>query len=263
MISRSDSVRRLLAGEAVIGTFVGIGSPASVEILARRGFDPVCIDSEHTALGAELIEHMIRAADAGGAAALVRVPGIGPEIGRALDSGALGIVVPRIETAEQARACVELVRYPPQGYRGAGPGRSTGFGKDMGAAIDGSNSSVALIVQVETPLGVKNAHEIAAVEGIDVVFVGPGDLAVSMGVAMGSEQHTAAITEVLAEVARAGTLSGLFSLFGDDLPHWRELGASFFLLSGDVSFLGLQAEAERARVLELLDVRDEQKAGAR
>lgn len=263
MISRSTAVRRILTGETVVGTFVGISSPASVEILARRGFDPVCIDSEHTALGAELIEHMIRAADAGGAAALVRVPGIGPEIGRALDSGALGVVVPRIETAEEARACVELVRYPPQGHRGAGPSRSTAFGKDMGRALSESNSSIALIVQVETVLGVQNAYDIAAVDGIDVVFVGPGDLAVSMGVAMGSAEHTDAISEVLAEVARAGTSSGLFSLSGDDLPRWRELGASFFLLSGDVSFLGQQAEAERARVLDLLNLRDDQKAGTR
>lgn len=252
MISKSDSVRRLLAGEITMGTFVGISSPASVEILARRGFDPVCIDSEHTALGPELIEHMIRAADSFGAGAIVRVPGIGPEIGRALDSGALGVVVPRIETAEQARSCVDLVRYPPEGSRGAGPGRSTAFGKDMASAIRESNSSVALILQVETPLGLQNAFEIAAVDGVDMIFVGPGDLAVSMGVPMGSPEHSAAVTEILTEVGRAGKLSGLFSLTGDDLPRWRELGATFFLFSGDVSFLGGHAEAERARVLALL-----------
>lgn len=252
MITRSTSVRQLLAGETTMGTFVGISSPAAVEILARRGFDPVCIDSEHTALGPELIEHMIRAADSFGVAALVRVPGIGPAIGRALDSGALGVVVPRIETAEEARVCVELVRYPPVGHRGAGPGRSTAFGKDMGTAIGTSNSSVALIVQVETERGLQNAYEIAAVDGVDMVFVGPGDLAVSMGAAMGSDRHTAAVAEILAEVKRAGKLSGLFSLKGEDLPHWRKLGATFFLLSGDVSFLGEHAEAERMRVAELL-----------
>ncbi|MGV9799126.1 HpcH/HpaI aldolase family protein [Mycobacterium sp. NPDC003449] len=252
MISRSDSIRRLLAGDVGLGTFVGIGSPAAVEILARRGFDPVCIDSEHTALSPDLIENMIRAADAFGAAALVRVPGIGPEIGRALDSGALGVVVPRIETAEQARACVDLVRYPPDGQRGAGPGRSTAFGKDIGTSIGEANSSVALIVQVETELGLKNAYDIASVDGVDIVFVGPGDLAVSMGITMGSERHTAAVAEILGEVKRAGKLSGTFSLTGHDLPRWRELGATFFLLSGDVSFLGEYAEAERTRALGIL-----------
>ncbi|SCL26546.1 HpcH/HpaI aldolase family protein [Micromonospora inyonensis] len=252
MISRSNSVDRLLAGEITMGTFVGISSPATVEILARRGFDPVCIDSEHTALGPELIENMIRAADSFGVAALVRVPGVGPEIGRALDSGALGVVVPRVETPEQAQACVDMVRYPPQGQRGAGPGRSTAFGKDLVASVRESNSSVALILQVETELGLQNAYEIAAVDGVDMIFVGPGDLAVSMGVGMGSEKHTAAVAGILAEVKRAGKLSGIFSLTGGDLPHWRELGATFFLLSGDVSFLGEQAEAERTRVLELL-----------
>ncbi|MDV3128407.1 aldolase/citrate lyase family protein [Mycobacterium sp. 21AC1] len=245
-------MRRLLEGESVVGTFVGISSPTAVEILARRGFDPVCIDSEHTALSPELIENMIRAADAFDAAALVRVPGIGPEIGRALDSGALGVVVPRIETVEQARACVGLVRYPPEGHRGAGPGRSTAFGKDMAASIGRANSSVGLILQVETELGLQNAYDIAAVDGVDMIFVGPGDLAVSMGVAMASEQHTAAVAGILAEVKRAGKLSGMFSLTGNDLPHWRDLGATFFLLSGDVSFLGEYAEAERTRVLEIL-----------
>lgn len=241
-----------LRSRSIVGTFVGIAAPGAVEVMAWRGFEVVCIDSEHAALGPELIEQMIRAADAAGAEALVRVSGLSPEIGRALDSGACGVVVPHVETAEQARACVTAVRYPPVGDRGAGPGRVTGYAQRIASYLGEANDNVALVVQVETALGVENAAEIAAVDGVDVVFVGPGDLAVSMGVAMGSPEHSAAVEHVLTTVRDAGKISGIFSLTGDDVPRWAALGAKFYLLSSDLGFLGMFAGAELARVEKLL-----------
>lgn len=153
----------------------------------------LCLDAEHSAFGVADLQGLIRAADVTGTPALVRVPELGQDIGRVLDWGAAGVVVPRIETVDQAREAVSRVRYPSVGGRGAGPGRATRYGANMGQYLATANDDVLLVLQIETAAGVADAEEIAAVEGIDVIFVGPGDLAVSLGTSPGSAQHTAAV----------------------------------------------------------------------
>lgn len=247
-----SSLRRTLNDRPVIGSFAGIGHPAAVETLGWRGFELICIDSEHAALGPVTIERMIRAADVSGAHALVRVAEVGPEIGRALDAGACGVVVPRVETAEQAARCVAAVRYPPTGERGAGPGRVTGYAQHIAAYLSAANDDVVLVVQVETALGVRNAEEIAAVDGVDVVFVGPGDLAVSLGVAGGSAEHTETIERVFSATRRAGKLAGIFCLTAADLDRWVRFDTRLFLLGSDLGFLGQQAGSELASARDVL-----------
>lgn len=246
-----ESLRgRLAGGETVIGTFVGIGHPAAVEVMGWRGFEAVCIDSEHAPLGPGTIEALVRAADVTGAQALVRVAAIGPEIGRALDVGACGVVIPHVDTAEQARQCVTAVRYPPVGERGAGPGRVTAYAQHITSYLGQANDNVALMVQVETALGVQNVAEIAAVDGVDVVFVGPGDLAVSLGVRQGSAEHTHAIDTVLTTVQEAGKVCGIFCLTATDMPRWVSAGVRFFLLGSDLGFLGEAAQSQLALARE-------------
>lgn len=246
-----DSLRsRLARGDTVIATFVGIGHAAAVEVMGWRGFEAVCIDSEHASLGPATIESMVRAADASGTEAIVRVAAIGPELGRALDVGACGVLVPHVDTAEQARQCAAAVRYPPVGERGAGPGRVTAYAQNIASYLGQANDNVTLMVQVETALGVQNAAEIAAVDGVDVIFVGPGDLAVSLGVAPGSEPHTAAISEVLKTAQDAGKVCGIFCLTAAAMAPWVEAGVRFFLIGSDLGLLGEAAQAQVAQARE-------------
>ena len=124
-----DFRQKCLRQERVIGTFGAIPHPVAVEVMAATGLDFICIDWEHSQIGRERIEDLIRAADAGGVPAMVRVPGHAPEsIAAALDAGAAGVLVPRVSSAAQARAAVMATRYPPQGERGVGPGRAAAYG---------------------------------------------------------------------------------------------------------------------------------------
>ncbi|MTD54970.1 4-hydroxy-2-oxovalerate aldolase [Amycolatopsis sp. RM579] len=236
----------------VLGTFVSVGHAASVEILATQGFEAVCIDAEHAALGPAEIESLIRACDVSRVPSLVRVSGVGAEISRALDSGARGVVVPRVETAEEAAAAVAAVRYPPAGTRGAGPGRASAYGSALPRYLETANDDTVLVIQVETRRGVDNAEEIAAVEGIDVVFVGPGDLAVSLGVPGGSPAHSAAVERIIGAATAAGVLTGIFCLDSAQVERWAGAGVRLFLLGGDLLFLGSTASTVASDALRRL-----------
>jgi 4-hydroxy-2-oxoheptanedioate aldolase len=250
------NLQRALAERPQLGSFVGIGDPAVAEIMGWRGFDVLCIDAEHSSLGPTEIEALVRACDVSGAGSLVRVAGIGPAIGHALDAGAGGVVVPRIESAADAAECAALVRYPPVGKRGAGIGRASKFGQDFARLLREANDEVLLVLQIETRAGVEAADEIAAVEGVDVVFVGPGDLAVSLGCAMGSDEHTAAIRRILDAADRRGTTTGIFCLTPDQITPWAKLGVRLFLLGSDLGFLGGAADAAVAVGREALAAAD-------
>ena len=175
---------RLRAGETTYGVFLNLGSPLAAELCARGGCDWLVIDLEHGAAGeADLLEHLY-AVGATETAAIVR-PASGERlrIGRALDFGADGIMVPRIDTAEQAREAVSFLRWPPDGARGlALLTRGAELGEVGHGSISALNQRVIGVIQVESPQAVDNADEIAAIEGVDVLFVGPTDLSHSMGI---------------------------------------------------------------------------------
>jgi 2-keto-3-deoxy-L-rhamnonate aldolase RhmA len=237
------SLRAQLADRPIIGTFAGINAPAAVEALGWAGFDAICIDAEHGALGIADIENLIRAADVTATPALVRVPELGPAVGRVLDAGAAGVLVPRVETGEQAAEAVRRVRYPPLGARGAGPGRSTRYGVSIGDYLAHANDDVLLAVQVETADGVHSVADIAGTPGVDVVFVGPGDLSVSLGTEPGSPSHAAAIDEILDAAGQAGTATGIFAGEPAAIERYAALGVRLFLLAADVVFLAQGAAA--------------------
>lgn len=234
------------SGEMLTGTFVAIPHPVAVEITARAGLDFVCLDWEHAQFSRDALENLTRAAEAGGAAAMVRVPGNLPEaIAAALDAGASGVLVPRVSSAEEAAAAVRAARYPPDGERGAGPGRASHYGYDIARYIGQANAAILVAVQVETARAVDNVAAIVAVEGVDVVFIGPGDLAVSLGAfgPAGEAELDAAILKVIAACRAAGRAVGLFRPSVADLARWRAAGASFFIIASDTMFLGAAAAA--------------------
>ncbi len=234
---------------AMVGTFVAIPHPVAVEVTASAGPDFLCIDWEHAQIARDAIENLVRAADVHGVPALVRVPGHAPEtIAAALDSGARGVLVPRVSTAAQASAAVAAARYPPAGTRGVGPGRAAGYGYRIPHYLATANAETVVAIQVETAEGLGNTTEISAVEGIDVVFVGPGDLSVSldaMGPA-GAERLSAAIEAILSAALATGKTAGIFCAKPGDVGRWAAKGASFFILASDTMVLGAGMTADCA-----------------
>ncbi|UVC07981.1 4-hydroxy-2-oxovalerate aldolase [Rhizobium sp. TH2] len=237
---------RSIGGEVAVGTFAAIPHPVAIEVTAAAGVDFICIDWEHAQISRERIEDLVRAADVHSVPAMVRVPGHAPEsIAAALDAGAAGVLVPRVSTAEQARAAVQATRYPPVGARGVGPGRAAAYGYRIPDYLASANEKLLLAIQVETAEGLANIDAIAAVDGVDVIFIGPGDLSVSidaMGPA-GAKKLNVAIETIAKAAVRAGRTSGIFRPSPDDIGIWMQSGIRFFILASDTMFLGASVAA--------------------
>ena len=242
---------RILAGEVLFGAWSGLDSPIAAEVIARAGFDWLVVDLEHgAATEATLLAHLT-AIEAAGAAALVR-PQSGERlrIGRALDLGAGGIVVPRLDTAEQVREAVTFLRYPPAGARGVAlMTRGGRLGSVGHADVAGLNDDIVGIVQIESRGALEAADEIAAIDGVDVLFVGPADLSHSLGVPgqFSAAVYQDALRRVVDACRRHGKAAGIL-LYAEPTyrPH-LELGFRFVGLGADASFVADAArEALRA-----------------
>ena len=233
----------------LVGSFAAIPHAVAVEVMAQSGLDFLCIDWEHAQISRDTIENMVRAADIHGVPAMVRVPGHGQEaIAAALDSGAQGVLIPRISTAAQAEAAVKASRYPPKGERGVGPGRAAGYGYRIPEYLTEANARTVVAVQVETADGLANIEEIAAVDGVDVIFVGPGDLSVSIDALgpKGADRLAAAIRTIIGVTIAHGRTAGIFCASPQHIGQWAAVGASFFVLASDTMFLGAGTAANCA-----------------
>jgi 2-keto-3-deoxy-L-rhamnonate aldolase RhmA len=206
--------QKLAQKRPLLGMFVGIPSPALVEMAGYAGFDFVVLDNEHGPAGPETTEGLIRAAACAGVAPLVRVSGaIRQEILRALDIGAAGVQVPQVNAVEQARLIVDAAKYPPLGSRGAAfSPRAAGYGFFGGRAhLEASNAQTVVVAHIETVEAVRQLDDLLAVDGIDAWFIGPTDLSVSMGFP-GQPAHPevrALIEGCLARIDAAGRVPGL------------------------------------------------------
>ena len=222
------------SGRSVRAIFNGLPSPAIVEMCAYAGFDLIIIDNEHGTADLETTEHMLRAARACGVPAIVRC--LEHDIPRVLDAGACGVQIPMVQTPEHAAALVQRVRYPLPGGRGGRRGsafstRAGGYGAFGGPGhTQLSNDGLALVVMIETPEAARQASAIAAVEGVDAVFVGPNDLAHAMG--HENRFHDApvqaVIEQVVRDVAAAGKCPGVLALSAADVERYRGWGARLF-----------------------------------
>lgn len=227
----------LRSGQRLRGIFNGIPSPAIVEMCAFAGFDFLLIDNEHGSANMETTEHMLRAARASNLPTLVRC--LEHDIARTLDLGAGGLQIPMVNTAAHAAALVQKVKYPLaagaaglSGQRGSAfSSRAAGYGAFGGPAhTRRSNEGIALVVMVETPEAVANAGAIAAVDGVDAVFIGPNDLAHAMGHEnrWNEAPVQAAIEQTLRAVAAAGKCPGILALSPDDEEKYAAWGARYF-----------------------------------
>ena len=173
-------LQKLCSAQPAFGTFMALGSPLGAEQLAHVGFDWLVIEREHHAIGVTQTQHLLQAISTTDTVPLVRVPSSDAiDIRNALDSGAYGVVVPMVNSREQAQEVVAAGRYPPAGSRGVGGARRTLYGgSDYGSK---ANEEIALIVMIEHVDAVENCRDILSVPGIDAWFLGPSDLCASMG----------------------------------------------------------------------------------
>jgi len=238
------------SGEPVVGGWVSIGHPAVAEITAGVGYDFVTIDMEHAANTIETVETLVRAVDAtGDGVPIVRLPAADPVvIKRVLDTGVAGIMVPRVDSAETAARVVEATQYPPAGVRGTGPGRASEYGREFGAYLDRADDTVTRIVQIETRAAVEAAGDIAGVEGVDALFVGPTDLSAALDVHLDfdADDFRAAVGTVIDAAADEDVPVGVFATEPDRLDDWLAMGFDFAIVGFDAAFLVERNETMRS-----------------
>ena len=199
---------RWAAGEATLGAWCMIPSALSAEALSGAGFDWVLVDMQHGCMDYETALAMIRAIDLGGAVPIVRVPWNDPGIiGRVLDAGALGVVIPMIQSAADARRAADACLYPPAGSRSFGPIR-VGL-RDGQGYFANANARVAVIPMIETAQALAEVEDIAATPGVDALFVGPFDLSIALGLPPGDNDGKPAFDAAIAAVTAAARRAGI------------------------------------------------------
>ncbi|MFF3595562.1 HpcH/HpaI aldolase family protein [Kitasatospora indigofera] len=252
-IQLTSTLRDRLASAArpLAGMWVCSGSALVAEICAGGGLDWLLIDMEHAPNGLESVLAQLQAVAAYPVEAVVRVPGDDPVVVKqVLDLGARTVLVPMVNSAAQAREVVAAAHYPPLGRRGVGSAlsRSARWNR-IEDYLTGAAAHVSVLVQVETAEAVAAAGDIAAVDGVDGVFVGPSDLAASMGL-LGQPNHpevTAAVRSAIADVRAAGVPVGVNAFDPAVADAYVEAGASFLLVGADVTVLARASESFAAR----------------
>jgi 2-keto-3-deoxy-L-rhamnonate aldolase RhmA/quercetin dioxygenase-like cupin family protein len=243
--------RRLASGAPALGLWVTLESPSITEIAAALGLDWVVIDAEHGHLDwKEILDHL-RALSRSTTVGLVRIATLDAAImTRVLDLGADGVVVPRIESAAQAREAVAMAKYPPGGRRGIGGERATGWGQALAEHAAEANDHVLVVPIIETAAGIAAADDIVAVDGVELCFFGPADLSASYGHRSAWEGSPTAeqILAVKDRVRSAGKHCGTMARNADDLLQRIDQGFRMIGLASDVGLLagGLKSLAEKA-----------------
>lgn len=235
------TLRELLQdGRPAIGGWCSIPSPVTAEIVGRSGFDWVCIDTQHGLIGYDQMVPMLQALSATGTPVLVRVPWNRPEhVMKALDAGAHGIIVPMVNTADEAARAVEAAKYPPGGTRSWGPLRAAMAAPSYSAPEANRRTFVA--VMIETPEGMRNMTDILAVPGVGAIYVGPSDLGISHGMrpdlAVRDTDHEELVRTVLRSCQRAGVHAGIHCDSPRTAQRWLDLGFQLTSLSSDAELL--------------------------
>ena len=225
---------KLKRGEAVIGTFIEIGHPDVTEWLSRVGFDWLLLDNEHAPTGYETLQRMMQSMNGSGCVPIVR-----PQwndlvvMKRVLDIGAYGVLIPWVNSKEEAENAVRYCKYPPQGIRGYGPRRAGMFDPDY---FKTANDELLITIQIETQKALDNLDEILSVPGIDACYIGPWDLSVSLGFGVPPDWNNAkyqkALDRVLEVSAKHGKPAGMFCI--SDTIEWAlEKGFTFNTIEAD------------------------------
>lgn len=237
--------KRLISGELLAGTMVSLAAPEVAELLATIGFDWLFLDAEHSPLDPAQMQRIMQAAGRD-MPCLIRLPSAGDvPIKKALDSGAAGIIVPQINSAQAAAEVVRLAKYAPQGQRGVGIGRAHGYGLGFQDYVSRANDEVTLVVQAEHIEAVHHIEEIVAVPGIDAVLVGPYDLSASLGKLgqVDDPEVRAAIDRVTQSCLAAGVRLGIFGMTAAAVKPYIEAGYTLIVAGIDTVLLWQAAAA--------------------
>jgi 4-hydroxy-2-oxoheptanedioate aldolase len=243
----------LRAGTFQLGLWVALGSAYAAEILSGSGYDWLLLDGEHGPNDMPLLGAQLGALSRSGSHAIVRPPmGEAWFLKQLLDQGAQTFLIPMVETADEARALVRALRYPPQGIRGvgAGLGRASNFNRTPDY-LKTANDEICLLVQIESRAGLQALDEIAAVEGVDGLFIGPSDLAADMGYLgnPGAEPVRDAIIDAFRRIHAHGKARGIMTVSLAQAHDYRALGADFMAVGTDVNCLVSAADGLRRTFL--------------
>jgi len=241
----------LARGETRVGCWAAFAAPYPTEVLAEAGFDWLVIDAEHAPNDLGTISAQLGVLRGADTQAVVRLPmGETWAIKQVLDAGAQTLLIPMVESAAQAEGLVRAMRYPPGGVRGTGAAlaRASRF-SGIPDYIETANAQMCLMVQVETRAGLAALDDILAVEGVDVVFIGPSDLAADMGHRGDASvpEVQAAIRDALGRIAAAGRAPGILALDDETAARYRDWGARVLAVGIDVVLLAQAARALAAR----------------
>jgi 4-hydroxy-2-oxoheptanedioate aldolase len=242
-VKNNKAKQRIRSGKPVFGCWIKTGSPAAIEVAGAVGFDFVLLDTEHGALDSLTVENLIRAADGAGVSPIVRVGENRPiYILRVLDSGAHGVFVPQVESRDEADRAVRAARYAPEGERGSATSqRSADWGfADSATYYARENEETLVVVNIESVAGVDNIEAIAAVPGLDVLNIGPKDLAQSMGL-VGQANHPrvlAAIDRIIETGKKAGVAVGIGAESAASARKRIDQGVSFINFRSELMMFG-------------------------
>ncbi len=241
-MKRNIAKQKLKAGELVFGGWITLPCPAVAEVMALAGFDFLVIDTEHGAINVESVQAVLQAMGGTDVTPIVRLAGSQRMFAnKVLDTGPLGVIVPMVSSREDAEATVSAALYPPEGTRGIGLGRAEGYELDRREEyLKVANDLMLVTVQVEHRDGVERIEEIVSVPGIDLVFLGPADLAGSMGYRTqpGHPDVAKAIDRVAQAARRAKIPVGIPVSGPDDLARRVKQGFQFFHIGVDTVYLG-------------------------
>ncbi|MBU2983191.1 HpcH/HpaI aldolase/citrate lyase family protein [Lentibacter algarum] len=248
MPARKNSFKAALkAGKTQIGCWAGFAHAYPTEVLATAGFDWLVIDGEHAPNDLQTLSAQISVLDGQHSEAVVRLP-VGNEwlVKQVLDAGAQTLLIPLVETAEQANDMARAMRYPPEGIRGAGAAlaRASKFSA-ITDYVPTANAEMCLLVQVETKRGMENLDAILDIEGVDGVFIGPADLAADMGHLgnSGAPEVKAAIKEGLAKISASDKAAGILAVDDGVAQEYHSWGAQFLAVGIDVLMLATTARS--------------------
>jgi len=251
-VNANDFSHKVRAREKLVGYWITLDSPAAAERIARLGYDYVVLDAQHGLIGYQGLMTGLLAIDAGSAigpqpsVGLVRVEANDPTpIGRALDAGATGVIVPLIDSADDVARAVRAAKYPPVGARSFGPMRAS---LRIGPVPADSNDATVVLAMIETPLGLQNVAEICATPGLDGVYVGPSDLSLALGARFPGDPEVAGpfeeAVELIARTAReAGIAAGIHTFDGESAKKRLDQGYTFATVASDLSHLEAIAAA--------------------
>jgi len=248
------TLRELWDGtEATIGGWLSIPSPFSAELMGRSGFDWVCIDTQHGVIGYDQMMPMLEALSITATPAFVRVPWNQPDhIMKSLDAGAQGVIVPMVNSEDDARAAVAAAKYPPMGMRSWGPIRAALDVPDY--SPETANRRTIVAVMIETPGGVENLDAILAVPGVDAVYVGPSDLALGHGMTptlnATDPEHVRLIETIVDRCRQHGIVAGIHCDSVETVHRWHARGYGMFTVGSDAALMRGAATAVVANAFE-------------